>query len=425
MPFIKHNNITFTGNISANNIIANTLNSVNASSVGGLTWQAAQTSNFTAASGNAYPVNTTSGPITVTLPASPNVKDQIIIVDYAGTAATNNIFIYGNGNKIEGAIYNVNITMARQAYSLIYIDSTQGWIPYSQEYTPLLSNYTISYLLVAGGGSGGGAGYAQSRGGGGGAGGLITGNVTAVHGAVYCIVVGGGATAGSPGLAGNGLAGSNSFITSSGTATTANAIGGGGGQSYQGSGSNGGSGGGGATGLTPSYSTYKCGTTGQGNRGGYGNCYVNNSCTGGGGGGGATAVGANALSPNPTGAGGAGGAGYLFPATGLYYAGGGGGGGGKIQGNGGVGGGANGAFGCASGNNATQYTGGGGGGGGVTGGPGAATHGGSGGSGVVILTYSSPVQIGTGGTVTSNTSAPYAPVTLWIHTFTSSGTYTA
>jgi hypothetical protein len=47
---------------------------------------------------------------------------------------------------------------------------------------------------------------------------------------------------------------------------------------------------------------------------------------------------------------------------------------------------------------------------------------GAGGSGVVIISYASPTQIGTGGTVTSYTSGG---TTYWVHTFTSSGTFTA
>jgi hypothetical protein len=47
---------------------------------------------------------------------------------------------------------------------------------------------------------------------------------------------------------------------------------------------------------------------------------------------------------------------------------------------------------------------------------------GSGGSGVVILAYTNPTQRGTGGTVTSSTVNGQ---TYWVHTFNSSGTFTA
>jgi hypothetical protein len=48
--------------------------------------------------------------------------------------------------------------------------------------------------------------------------------------------------------------------------------------------------------------------------------------------------------------------------------------------------------------------------------------GGTGGSGVVIISYANSTQLGTGGTVTSYSSGGS---TYWVHTFTSSGTYTA
>jgi hypothetical protein len=65
----------------------------------------------------------------------------------------------------------------------------------------------------------------------------------------------------------------------------------------------------------------------------------------------------------------------------------------------------------------TVNTGGGGGGYGQT-----SLSGAAGGSGIVILSYANPSQRGSGGTTTSYTSAG---ITFWVHTFTSSGTYTA
>ncbi len=63
---------------------------------------------------------------------------------------------------------------------------------------------------------------------------------------------------------------------------------------------------------------------------------------------------------------------------------------------------------------ATVNTGGGGGGGGLTSG--------AGGSGIVIIRYQSLTVRGTGGTVTSYSSGGN---TFWVHTFTTTGTFTA
>ena len=51
---------------------------------------------------NGYYINTTSQACTVTLPASPEVGDQIVLVDYARTFATNNLIIDSNGNNFQG-----------------------------------------------------------------------------------------------------------------------------------------------------------------------------------------------------------------------------------------------------------------------------------------------------------------------------------
>jgi hypothetical protein len=68
----------------------------------------------------------------------------------------------------------------------------------------------------------------------------------------------------------------------------------------------------------------------------------------------------------------------------------------------------------------TANTGGGGGGSGSGGTSGGSNN--AGGSGIVILSYESPTQTATGGTVTSYSSGGD---TYWVHTFTTSGTFTA
>ena len=61
---------------------------------GGTSWQAVKTSNTTMVAGEGYFVNTTSGAITMTLPSSATQGDEVSVIDYAGTADTNNITIY-------------------------------------------------------------------------------------------------------------------------------------------------------------------------------------------------------------------------------------------------------------------------------------------------------------------------------------------
>ena len=255
-----------------------------------------QTSGFTAAAGNGYFCNTTSAGFTVTLPASPNVNDQIGIIDFAGTFATNNLTISSNGNKINGSTASATLSTSREGLVLVYSGSTQGWLTVasttvSGSATP--QTYTGTYLVVAGGGGGG-----TNVGGGGGAGGYLTGTVTLNAGTVYTASIGGGGAA-----AGSGTA--SSFTGS--PISPVSATGGGAGGNYPAAspGQPGGSGGGGA-GNSTAYPGGS-GTPGQGNAGGAG---TNNPLGSnfGGGGGGASAAGSQ-NSPNPTGAASPGGAG--------------------------------------------------------------------------------------------------------------------
>jgi hypothetical protein len=375
----------------------------------GLSWQAVQTANFTAVSGRAYPVNTTSGIFTATLPASPAAGDFVCFVDYAGTFNPNYLVVAPNGGKIDGDTNSVQITQTREAIHFVYIDTTQGWIPYSgfNTVTPV-GGYAVEYLVVAGG-AGGGA----NIGGGGGAGGYRTATGFSVtSGTSYTVTVGAGGAGGIPaGSTYQGVAGSNSVFST----ITSTGGGGGGYASAAGAinGTAGGSGGGGGSLIDTAANDASggSGTSGQGNRGGN----VSSSARGSGGGGGASAAGGD-TSSDTNGAGGAGTASSISGSS-VTYAGGGGGGGypnnGGAGGAGGGGAGANPTNGTGTAGTANRGGGGGGGGGGVA--PGGV--GGAGGSGIVVVTYIGS-QRGTGGTVTS--VGGYT-----IHTFTSSGTYTA
>ena len=95
---------------------------------GGTSWQAVKTSDFTAVAGEGYFVNTTSGAITATLPSSASIGDEVSIIDYAGTADSNNITIGRNSHKIQGASADLTVSVERAAFTLVYVDSTQGWL---------------------------------------------------------------------------------------------------------------------------------------------------------------------------------------------------------------------------------------------------------------------------------------------------------
>jgi hypothetical protein len=359
----------------------------------------AKTASFTAVSGNGYFVNTTSGAITVTLPASPSAGDIVAVADYAGTATTNNITIARNGSNIEGGTNDATIYENRDAITLIYVDGTQGWIPVNNnEKSGILppsyvtatggtitccgdykihtftgpgtftvtcagnsaGSNSVDYLIVAGGGGGGGDSAGNSGGGGGG--GYRPFTCSSVTATGYPVTVGGG----------GGVESQGSTSSIFGNSST----GGGSGGIYPGGpGGPGGSGGGGGQTGSPG---------GAGNAGGYSppegfNGAASGGVNGGGGGGaGSTGTTGPGLSNQPGGAGGNGSSAWPGDATTRAGGGGGSGHGSGTGGAGGPGGGGKGAAGSVAG---STNTGGGGGGGGE------GDAGSGGGSGIVIIRY--------------------------------------
>jgi hypothetical protein len=392
-----------------------------------------KTSAFTATANKGYFCNTTSAAFTVTLPSSPSAGDEIVIVDYSGTFATNNLTISATP-KINGSNNDVSLTTNREATRLVYIDSTQGYIAYSgvnegtaPSLTDVPATYSVDFLVIAGGG-GGGAPYG---GGGGGAGGYRTSTQTVTPGTVITVTVGGGGAGGGDGTVPSvqGTTGTNSSISGTGL-TTITSAGGGGGGGYAQAALNGGSGGGvgsqtspntGGSGNTPSTSPS------QGNNGGTGG---SDQYYGGGGGGGAGAVGGNSDGSTTTSNAGGNGTASSITGSSVTRAGGGGGANGNrlsastTRSPGGTGGGGEGGTGTSGSVNGTAgstNTGGGGGGGGSTAAPQTFGTGASGGSGVVIL---SMPDASYSGTTTGSPTVATGVSGKTVLTFNGSGSYT-
>ena len=86
------------------------------------------TADTTLVAGKSYAVNTTSGALTMTLPASADAGDYIQIIDYAATADTNAITVARNSHKIQGASSDLTVSTERAGLTLVYYNSTQGWL---------------------------------------------------------------------------------------------------------------------------------------------------------------------------------------------------------------------------------------------------------------------------------------------------------
>ena len=82
---------------------------------------------YTAVAGAQIFANTTANPITVNLPASPSVGDEVMVMDTRGTWNSNNCIIGRNGQPINTATSDLTLNTNGQAITLVYVDATRGW----------------------------------------------------------------------------------------------------------------------------------------------------------------------------------------------------------------------------------------------------------------------------------------------------------
>jgi hypothetical protein len=91
-----------------------------------ITWYIAN-ANTTIVSSSGYFVDTSSGPKTMTLPASATLGDTIRFNDLAGTFSSNNLTVAANGNKIQGLAQDLLANINQSSFGLVYSNSTYGW----------------------------------------------------------------------------------------------------------------------------------------------------------------------------------------------------------------------------------------------------------------------------------------------------------
>ena len=84
--------------------------------------------NTTMAASTKYIVDTTTANITLTLPSTATLGDEISIIDGTGNSSTHAITVARNGGKIQGDASDMVVTTDRAAFTLAYYNSTQGWL---------------------------------------------------------------------------------------------------------------------------------------------------------------------------------------------------------------------------------------------------------------------------------------------------------
>ena len=254
----------------ANDRLANTSITINGTAialgasgeiVAGTDWQAVTVADgstiLTAEAGKGYFLDTNTGVIEVILPTSPSRGDTVVLADYGGNFATDNVIVRAGSNLIDsvetvGSGQGYKLSTNNLVVELVYVDSSKGWFVQENEAKSSLtaaadtnaffteatggtvltdgdfkihvftgdgcfvvsnvgnpggSGSKVSYLVVAGGG-----GPSFDAGGGGGAGGYREGKVSShphtasplaatpcsgleITAQTYPITVGGGGTA--------------------------------------------------------------------------------------------------------------------------------------------------------------------------------------------------------------------------------------
>ena len=97
---------------------------------GSVNWQTGsiKTTGFTAANGEGYFVDTSSGAVTATLPSSPSAGSIVAFADYTRTFGVNNLTIGRNSQPIGGVAQDAVLNVSGQAATFVYVDGTEGWI---------------------------------------------------------------------------------------------------------------------------------------------------------------------------------------------------------------------------------------------------------------------------------------------------------
>ena len=86
---------------------------------------------YTAVNGDQVLVDTSGGgigaPVTINLPASPSVGDEVHFIDSGANLASNNLTIGRNSSNILGSASDLVVSTNTAAFTLVYVNATRGW----------------------------------------------------------------------------------------------------------------------------------------------------------------------------------------------------------------------------------------------------------------------------------------------------------
>ena len=84
---------------------------------------------YTAVAGDNLLIDTAAAQVTITLPASPSMGDEVSIMDVSATGGfgSNKVVVNRNGQPIRGAASNLDLATNNQSIKLRYTNATKGW----------------------------------------------------------------------------------------------------------------------------------------------------------------------------------------------------------------------------------------------------------------------------------------------------------
>jgi len=87
---------------------------------------------YTTVNGDQVLVDTSGGgigtAITINLPASPAIGNEVTFIDSGNNLASNNLTVGRNSSRINGAESDLVVSTNASAFTLVYVNATRGWV---------------------------------------------------------------------------------------------------------------------------------------------------------------------------------------------------------------------------------------------------------------------------------------------------------
>jgi len=87
---------------------------------------------YTTVNGDQVLVDTSGGgigtAITINLPASPSIGNEVTFIDSGNNLASNNLTVGRNGSNINGSGSDLVVSTNASAFTLVYVNATRGWV---------------------------------------------------------------------------------------------------------------------------------------------------------------------------------------------------------------------------------------------------------------------------------------------------------